>query len=201
MEGLAEAGGVEPALVEGEVDDRALRAQRLERAVEAVGAGAGLEDHVGAAAVGAVPAALGLRPGVVLGKGLEAEAAGDGAPPVGGLGDEDLGTGAAGEERGEQADRAGAPDDDRAAGDAGAERRAATAERLGVGMEDAVGADRTHLGDEDAEDRVDLRRQGDQELVGGIGGVAGLVAEGAGDGERRARSRGREEATTSATSM
>ena len=49
-------------------------------------------------------------------------------------------------------------------------------ENFGVGMQDAVGGDRTHLRDEDAEDRIDALRHSDQQLMKGVGGVAGFVA-------------------------
>ena len=86
VEGLAEADGVQPALVEGEVDDRSLRAERVQRLVQAVGPGPGLEDKIGAAAVRPVPATLGLDPGLLLGQGLEAEAGGRPATPLRGAG-------------------------------------------------------------------------------------------------------------------
>ena len=46
---------------------------------------------------------------------------------------------------------------DRPAGDALAEAPDVGAEHLGIGMQDAVGGDRSHLRDEDAEDRIDAR--------------------------------------------
>ncbi|MEG8017050.1 hypothetical protein [Sphingomonas sp. LR55] len=44
-------------------------------------------------------------------------------------------------------------------------------------MENAVGGDRTHLADIDAEDRIELGRELGQQVVERVCGVAGLVAE------------------------
>ena len=54
VELLAEPEPVRAALVEGEVDNRALRPQRAHRGVEAGGVGAGLEHDVRAAIVATV---------------------------------------------------------------------------------------------------------------------------------------------------
>ena len=67
VELLAEPQRVGAALVEGEVDHRALRPQRPQRGVQAVRMGARLEDEVGAAIAAAmVPARLGMLPGLLL---------------------------------------------------------------------------------------------------------------------------------------
>ena len=191
VERLAQPGAVEPTLVEGKVDHRALRPQRLQRQVQALGAGAGLEHQVGAASVRPVPAPLGLGPGLVLGQRREAEPASDLAPPVRRLGDQHLGAGAPGEKRGHEADGAAAPDHHRPTGDPGPQRGAGGAERFGIGVQQAVGADRPHLGHEDAEDGIEIRGQRHDELVAWIGGVSGLVAEGGGDGIARGEARRR----------
>ena len=112
--------------------------------------------------------ALACRQAVVLGQRLEAEAPGDAAAPGGGLGDQHLRAGAAREERGQEPDGAGAPDHDRTPLDAGAEPERPAPQRLGVGMQDAVGADRPHLGDEDAEHRIEVGGSGTSSSCAGL---------------------------------
>ena len=68
VELLAQSQPVGAALVEGEIDDRALRSQRLHRGVQRAAVGARLEHEVGAAIVAAmVPARLGVVPRVAFG--------------------------------------------------------------------------------------------------------------------------------------
>ena len=160
VELLAEPQPVRAALVEGEVDHRALRPQRPHRGVEAGGVGAGLEHDVGAAIVAAVePARLGVRPGLVLGHRGDAEAFGAqrGGRARGRRSRLRSRPAACANSAVEHADDAGADHQRRAAADAVAQVDDVRPEQFGVGVQDAVGGDRPHLADIDAEDRVDAR--------------------------------------------
>ena len=84
------------------------------------------------------------------------------------------------EQRGAQPDDATAGDEDVTVADAVAERLDALAAQLGGGMEQAVGADRSHLGEQDPEDRVEVAGHGHGEVVRPED-VARAVSVGGGD--------------------
>ena len=92
VELLAEPHRIGPALVEGEVDHRALRPQGAKCRLQALGMGAGLEHEVGAAVIAAmVPTLLGQAPGLLLCHGLETERFGALPPKPRRVGHEHLG--------------------------------------------------------------------------------------------------------------
>ena len=87
----------------------------------------------------------------------------------------------AGQEGDQQADHTGPGDQHVAAPDPVAELERARPGGVGGGVQQPVGADRAHVGDVDAEHRVQVGRQGHEPVGGRVGGVAGLVAVGHGD--------------------
>ena len=172
--------------VEGQVDDGALGAQQAQRQGQRGGPAAALEHQVGAAVGGAVPpAGLEQHRGVdgVRVERCQPEGLG-GRPALRGRVDHHhlLGAVLAGEQAGEQADDAGADDRDPPAADPVAERAHVGAELLGGGVQQPVGADRAHVRDVDAEQRVEVRRQRHDPVAQRVGAVAGAVAVGHGDG-------------------
>ena len=68
------------------------------------------------------------------------------------------------EQAGQQADHARADHQDVAATNAVAQVAHVMADEIDRGVEQAVGADRPHLGDVDAQDRVEVGRQGDEDV-------------------------------------
>ena len=125
---------------------------------------------------------LGMVDRLLFGHGEQAEAFGAHAAERVGIGDHHLArAGGLREQRDEEADDARAEHQHRPPLKTGAEGRDVAPDQLGIGVEDAVGGDRTHLPDVDAEPRVEAGGQRDDEVVVGIGAVAGLMPPHAAD--------------------
>ena len=91
VELLAQPQVIGAALIEGEVDHRALRSQSLQRRMQAARMRPRLEHEVGAAAHGAVvPACLCVLPGMLLRHGGQAQLLRLLAAKLGRIGDDDL---------------------------------------------------------------------------------------------------------------
>ena len=81
-------------------------------------------------------------------------------------------------QRCQKSDDAAPEDKDRTARNAFAELSDVRTEYFRVRMQDAIGCDRTHLRNENTEDRINTRRQRDQKFMERISGMTGLVAIG-----------------------
>ncbi|GAA4060843.1 hypothetical protein GCM10022248_30810 [Nonomuraea soli] len=179
VELLAEPYLVGAVGVEGQVDHGALGAQELQRQGQRPGLTPALEDDVGAAVVGSVaPAALQLQGGIAA-EGQEAEPVGD-CEPVGRLVEHRHLRRAVrpGELRDEQADHARARHRHPAPAHPVAQAPHGLAVQVVGGVQQAVGADRAHVGHVDAHQRVEAGRQFDEAVGHRVGDVAGAVAVG-----------------------
>ena len=131
----------------------------------AAGVDAGVRGrHVlvtGAGVVGLLSAMLAVQ------HGAEAEPRGDREPAGRRIGDDHLGRARVlGEQRGEQADDAGAGDEDPTAAHTDAEVRDRRPADVGGGVQQAVGADRPHLGEVDPEQRIEVGGHRHDEIAG-----------------------------------
>ena len=191
--------------VEGQVDHGALGAQQAQRQREGGGAAAALEDHVRAAVARPAPPAGLERDGDVAPVRVErgeAEALRGGAAVRGRVEHDDLGGAVvAGEQPGEQADDPAADDRHPPAADAVAQRPHVAADLLDRGVQQPVRADRAHVGDVDAEQRVEVGGQRDDPVAQRVGAVAGAVPVGHGDEVAGGEAAGVAASVTSATSM
>ncbi|GAA3314902.1 hypothetical protein GCM10020219_030080 [Nonomuraea dietziae] len=179
VELLAQAHLVCAAGVEGQVDHRALGPEQLQRQSEVAGLPPALEHHVRAAVAWGVAPALLERDGRILLHGLRAERLGD-AEPFGGLvHDDDLRRAVPeGEAGGQQADHARARDRHAPSPHPVAQTVDGGPVQVGGGVQQAVGADRAHVGDVDAEQRVEVVGKFDEAVLERVGDVARAVTVG-----------------------
>ncbi len=185
MELLAQLYGVRAVLVEGQVDDGSLRAEAAQCGGEACGLSPALEHQIRAPVVGVVVPLL-LDPACdvhpLLGQRDHAESGRGGEPGRGAVGHGDRGGPVVqGEQAGEQADDAGAGDEHAPAPDPVPQVLHAAPDGFGGRMQQGVGADGTHVGQVDAEQRIEVRRQWHEVVVEHVQDVARRVPDREGD--------------------